>query len=205
MIIFDQLRISDDGKRMYVNAHVNKADFFKDISIDSITIMTSDRVSETSPDTPTEDYIFTQKIEGEEKELNLVLESADFIKTWETDANAMAFKQADMSNTLFFVYIKCKGTPGECTPCRLDEETTLGVTFDENILYQRVMDYTKALVRDCCDVPVGFIDFLLLWNAFKASVETEHYMAAIKFFKMLFDVRDDLGNRVTTKGCGCHG
>ena len=35
----------------------------------------------------------------------------------------MAFNRADMSNTLFFVYIKCKGTPGECTPCRLDEET----------------------------------------------------------------------------------
>lgn len=31
MVIFDQLRISDDGKRMYINAHVNKADYFNDI------------------------------------------------------------------------------------------------------------------------------------------------------------------------------
>ncbi len=205
MIIFDQLRISDDGKRMYVNAHVNKAQFFSNISIDTITIMTSDKVSETSPGIPTEDYIYTKKIEGEERELHLVLEASDFVKTWETDAKAMAFRQTDMSNALFFVYIKCKGTPGACTPCRLDEETTLGVTFDENILYQRVMSYTKELVRDCCNVPVGFIDFILLWNAFKASVETEHYIQAIKFFNMLFDIVDDDGHKSITKGCGCHG
>ena len=54
-----------------------------------------------------------------------------------------------MSKTLFFVYVKCKGTPGSCIPCRLDEETTLGVVFDENVLHQKVMDYTKELVADC--------------------------------------------------------
>lgn len=204
MIIFDQLRISDDGQRMYINVHVNKASYFDNIVIDSITIMTSDKVSETAPGTPTEDYIYTKKVEGEERELNLVLTSADFTKTWETDPKAMAFKQSDMSNTLFFVYVKVKGTPDACTPCTLDEETTLGVTFDENILYQRVMDYTKDLVREC-STPTGFVDFILLWNAFKASIETEHYVAAIKFFNMLFDVVDDNGHKLTVKGCGCHG
>lgn len=203
-VIFDQLRISDDGKRMYINAHVNKADYFKDIYIDTITIMTSDRVSETSPGIPTSDYIYTKKIDGNEKEINLVLTAGDFLKTWETDPKAMAFRQGEMSRTLFFVYIKVKGVPDACTPCTLDEEVTLGVTFDENILHQRVMDYTKELV-DSCNVPAGFMDFILLWNAFKASIETEHYIPAIKFFNMLFGVVDDAGHRGIIKGCGCHG
>lgn len=206
MIIFDQLKISDDGRKMYINAHVNKADYFDNAYIDSITIMTSDKVLETAPGTPTSDYIYTKKVEGNEKEINLVLTANDFTRTWEKDPKAMPFKQGDMSRTLFFVYIKCKweGTPGECIPCTLDEETTLGVTFDENMLYQRVMDYTKDLL-DECKIPIAFMDFILLWNAFKASIETEHYIPAIKFFNMLFGIVDASGHKGIIKGCGCNG
>ena len=85
MLIIDQFRISDNGKRMYINAHVNKASYFDNVYIDSITIMTSDKVSETSPGTPTTDYIYTKKIDGNNKELNLVLTSSDFTKTWKSD------------------------------------------------------------------------------------------------------------------------
>lgn len=204
MIIFNQLRISDDGKRMYINAHVNKADYFNDIYIDSIVIQTSDKVSETDPGLPTSDYVYIKKAEDNAKELNLVLEASDLSRSWESDPNAIAFNRGDMSNTLFFVYIKCKGTPGSCTPCRLDEETTLGVVFDENVLHQKVMDYTKELVADC-SVPTAFIDFILLWNAFKSAIETEHYIPAIKFFSMMFDKVGKSCQSKTIKTCGCNG
>ena len=205
MIIFDQLRISDNGKKMYINAHVNKASYFDNIYIDSIVIMTADKVSETNPFMPTSDYIYIKKADDGTKELDLVLTPNDLSRSWETDVNAIAFNQADMSNTLFFVYIKCKGTPDSCTPCRLDEEVTLGVTLDENVLHQRVMGFTKQLVSSCCNVPTDFIDFILLWNAFKASVETEHYIPAIKFYNMLFGIVKKDGYQSTTGGCGCHG
>lgn len=203
MVIFDQLKISDDGKRMYINAHVNNASYFDNIYIDSIVIMTSDKVSETAPGTPTENYIYKKEIEGNEKEINLVLEVSDFVKVWEKDPKAITLNKSDMSKTLFFVYIKCKGTPDVCTPCRLDEEVTLGVTFDENILHQKVMGYTKELVKDC-NVPTAFIDFILLWNAFKAAIETEHYIAAIKFYNMLFG-NVGASEYGTIKACGCNG
>ena len=192
MLIFDQLRLSDDATRLYINVHVNKADYFKDIYLDNIKIMTADKVAETNPEVPTEDCIFTHTFGDNVKEAALVLTVNDFL----------TLKQSDMSRTLFFVYVKCKGTVGACVPCRLDELTTLGVTFDEKLLYQRVMDYTKSLADDC-KIPVGFTDFILLWNAFKASIETEHYISAIKFWNQLFDV-DTIGN-ITYKGCGCHG
>lgn len=204
MIIFDQLRISDDGKRMYINAHVNKADYFNDIYIDSIVIQTADKVSETDPGLPTSDYVYIKKAEENAKELNLVLEASDLSRSWESDPKAIAFGRGDMSNTLFFVYIKCKGTPSSCTPCRLDEETTLGVVFDENVLHQKVMDYTKELVADC-SVPSAFIDFILLWNAFKSAIETEHYIPAIKFYNMLFDEVGKSCQSRTIKTCECNG
>lgn len=201
-VIFDQLRISDDGSKMYLSVHVNKADYFKDVYIDSIAILTSEKVSETNPFFPTSNYIYKEDVEGSKKEINLVLTPEDFVRVWESEPEAMKFKRSDMGNTLFFVYVKTKNAPDSCTPCRLDEEMNLAVTFDENMLYQRVMDYTKELVKDCT-TPTGFIDFILLWNAFKAAIETEHYIPAIKFFGMLFGTMN--GKITDIKDCGCHG
>lgn len=197
-IIVDQLRISDDGKRMYLNVHVNGASYFDNIYLDSITIMTADKVSETAPDAPTEDYIYRLDLTDKNyKEAQLVL--------LPTDMNEQ-FMKSNFSSDLFFVYIKVRGVPDPCTPCRLDEEVTLAVTFDKNMLYQKVMQFTKGLA-DSCEIPVGFTDFILLWNAFKASVETEHYIPAIKYFNMLFDqgVLPESRHSMNPKPCGCHG
>lgn len=203
MIIFDQLRLSDDAQKMYVNVHVNTADYFKGIYLERIVIMTADKALEatTAGLYPTDsegnpiDYIYTKEFDDNAKEAALVLTVNDFL----------GLKTSDMSRTLFFVYVKCKGTVGECTPCRLDELTTLGVTFDEKMLYQRVMGYTKSLADDCI-MPTGFADFILQWNAFKASIETEHYVQATRYWRMLFGDDGRLaGDSTTYKGCGCHG
>ena len=192
-VLFDQLRISDDGKRLYINLHVNNADYFQNIYLDSLVITTADKVSETSPHLPSEDYIYKKVFTGNEKEADLVLQPVDMNEK---------FSKSSFSSDLFFVYIKVKGTPDPCTPCRLDEEITLGVTFDENLLYQKVMQYTKSLADDCA-IPVGLIDFILLWNAFKAAVETEHFVPAVKYWKMLF--YKNSSSYGYNKPCGCHG
>jgi hypothetical protein len=195
MIIYDQLRISDDGRRMYINLHVNNADYFKDIYLDSITIMTQDQVSEAAPEMVTDDYIYKYIFDGEQKQADMVLTPNDFNEH---------FAKGNFSSDLFFVYIKVKGTPDECTPCRLDEETTLGVTFDENILYQRVMGFTKELLKEC-SINQGFLNFILQWNAFKAAIDTEHYIPAIQLWNRLFKEGAHVMGHTKTKGCGCHG
>ena len=195
-VIFDQLRISDDGQRMYINVHVNTADYFENIFLDSITIMTSDKVSEAAPELFTDDYIYQIVFpEADRKEAALVLKPTDFNEK---------FTKGNLSSDLFFVYVKVKGVPDECTPCRLDEETSVGVTFDENLLYQQVMNYTKQLADDCT-IHQDFTDFILNWNAFKASVETEHYVPAIKYYNMLFDNSTGSTSYGISKPCGCHG
>ena len=194
MVLFDQLRISDDGRRMYINIHVNKAEYFDNIYLDELVIVPADKVSETSPHLPSQDYIYKKVFEGSLKEADLVLQPADFNEQ---------FRRCTFSKDLFFVYVKVKGTPDPCTPCRLDEEITLGVTFDENILYQQVMGFTKELTQDC-NVPIGFADFILQWNAFKAAIETEHYVPAINFWNRLFKEDRYMASH-TTKPCGCHG
>lgn len=193
MILFDLLHISDDGKKLYVNFHINEADYFKDLTLKSLTIIPADKVSETDPAVPTEDYVYQKYYDTGVTSDVLVLQPTDFNET---------FAKSTFSEDLLFVYVEVQGTPDACTPCRLDEVITLGVTFDENLLYQQTMQYTKELVQDC-QVPVGFADFILRWNAFKASVETEHYIPAIQFWKLLFDTDNTATSTSTT--CGCHG
>ena len=82
--------------------------------------------------------------------------------------------------------------------------TTLGVTFDETLLYQKVMQFTKELA-DSCAVSKGFIDMILLWNGFKAAVDTEHYLPAIDFWKKMFYGHHGINGLSSSKPCGCHG
>jgi hypothetical protein len=193
MVLFDRLQISDDGRLLYMDVHVNKAGYFDNIYIDRVVIQTSDQVSETDPLSPGDDYIYSMKAEPGTKELHLALNAI-------TDFD-LVYKS--LSDKLLFVYVICTGTPDACTPCRLDEMTTLGVTFDESLLYQQVMQQTRQLSEDC-EIPKGFIDLILLWNGFKAAIETEHYIPAIDFWKKMFDKRYNASIR-GHKPCGCHG
>lgn len=218
MVLFDQLKISDDGKKMYLNFYVNKAEYFKDIYLDSLTIMTADKVSETDPLTSTSEYIYKQDFTEDLKEYDVVIDKGvldaasinwDSVKKEAINPDkpyaSTSFDVSNFSSDLFFVYVKCRGIHGECTPCRLDELTTLGVTFDESLLHQKVMNYTQELA-DSCTVPQGFTDFILLWQAFNSAIDTEHYIPAIKYWKMLFGNPVGNGGYVGNKGgCGCHG
>lgn len=194
MILFDQLRISDDGKRLYINIHVNEADYFRDVYLDSLTIMTADKVSETNPHAPTSDYVYQKTFAGNQKTAELVLQPTDF---------GLTYSKSDFSGELFFIYVKAKGTPASSIPCGMDEEVTVAVVFDEKLLYQRVMDYSRELA-DSCELPMGFADMILKWNAFVSAVETCHWVVAIKFWKLLFEGKS-AGSLTRKKGCGCHG
>lgn len=221
MIIFDQLRISDDGKSLLINLHVNTADPFASIYLKKLTIMTADKVMEATYTTPTSDYVYQYTFQEDVKEAAFVLTVADFNAAYINNNEGepldptkpiaqVNFSNTDFSHDLFFVYVECKHSGAidscfECLPCSLQEMTTVGVTFDENLLYQKVMDFTKQLASDCT-IPQGFTDFILLWDAFKASVETEHFVPAKKYYNMLFGNGSGFsGNTGTTSRCGCHG
>lgn len=193
MIIFDRLQISDDGKMLYIDIHVNKASYFDSIYINKVVIQTSDQVSESDPLTPGEEYVYSMTADDETRELHLALSATtDFESVYST-----------LSDKLLFVYVICTGTPDECTPCRLDEMTTLGVTFDTALLHQKVMQFTRELNRQC-QLPKEFIDMILLWNGFKSAIETEHYIVAIDFWNRLFNSHYATSIK-TTNSCGCHG
>lgn len=189
MVIIEQLRISDDGQTLYLNARVNEASYFDNVYISKVTICTEEQVSELHPESYGEDFVFQDTFN--DRSISLVLCSSTLNEK---------FTKTDLSHNMFFVYIECDGTPAPDTPCLLDCPA-LGVTFDYGVLYNQAMNYTAELA-DTCDINKSFIDFILNMEALKMSLETEHYIPAIKYWKRLLGVSS---NNLERNTCNCHG
>lgn len=220
-VIFDQLRISDDGRQLFINAHVNRAKAvsvtnegeetvspFEDVYITKVVVVDANDVSETLPldSIPSDKYLFSKEYSEKDKvtEIDLMLDVNNMMRHGETDIKKIDFCQEDMYKTLFFVYVQTTEV-NSCLPCYMTKPVTVGVTFDENAFYQKVMNYTRELAEDCENIPKGFTDFILQWNAFKSAVETEHFLPAIKFYNLMFGNGSSDTVYTSTKGCGCHG
>ena len=349
MVVFDQLRISDDGQAMFLDAHVNKASYFDDVYISKVTICTEAQVSETNPLSYGDDYIYQENVEplssvvqlydkvqilSENQLLGTMLDNGGWRVTISPDASAESsalslalsgkfsqmdtgytpklvvatnafnpltnnlshseiiftvdgsafedkghrvwqfkgkgdvgqntvlnfylyvqdpegtytflrldatddvnflhflwqgysvipdsnqkevhlvlnnnsfnekFTASDLSSNMFFVYVECGGTPSSDVPCRLDEMTTLGVTFDYGAIYNPAMNYTREL-GESCEVPRNFIDFILNYEALKMAIETEHYVPAIEWWRWMMNNASGKTTGCTNyRPCGCHG
>ena len=62
--------------------------------------------------------------------------------------------------------------------------------------------YTKE-IANTCEIPMGFIDMILQLEAVKASIETENYASANKFYHRLINTKSSVG--ASHINCGCHG
>lgn len=97
-----------------------------------------------------------------------------------------------LSDTMFFVYIKCRGkeegslpiVSPDC-PCGQDSIYTMGVVINNYTIYRRFMCLMRELLNTC-DIPKEFIDLYLRWQSVKICIETGHYTEAILYWKRFF-------------------
>ena len=189
MVVIEQLRISSDGQKLFIDAHINKEYYDEDLVLDKISIDTQNTVLQ-SFDGPSENPVFTQTTvtnTSRPKEIHLVI-----------DKNLI---DANLSKDMLYVYFHVKGTPPPNIPCGLDTPYTLGVTFNEGIIYNRMMGYTKE-VANTCEIPMGFINMILQLEAIKAAIETGNYVTANKFYNRLINSKS---SNIPNINCKCHG
>ena len=189
MVVIEQLRISPDGQKLFIDAHINKKYYDEDLVLDKISIDTQNTVLQ-SFDGPSENPVFTQTTVTNTlrpKEVHLVI-----------DKNMI---DADLSKDMLYVYFHVRGTPPPNIPCGLDTPYTLGVTFNEGIIYNRMMGYTKE-IANTCEIPMRFIDMILQLEAIKAAIETENYVTANKFYNRLINSKS---SNIPNINCKCHG
>jgi hypothetical protein len=62
MIVYDQLRVSDDGRQLYIDAHVSLASCFDGVTIQSLYICLGSQVYETlTIDPESNGYIYRKE------------------------------------------------------------------------------------------------------------------------------------------------
>lgn len=198
MIVFDQVRISDDGKVFYLDAHVKTSASFNDVYITKLAIIRDTEMSETdATEFPVGDYAYFEgwDVDEEVKEIHKVITL--------NDLNPLLTPTIkDLSHNLFFVYIECEGTPSFDTPCNSYSNPSIAVTYDTGRIYDIGMGYVRELSADCT-IPSGFIDFILNNEALKFSISTGHYIPAKQYFDNIMGY--SRGKRGIVKNCGCHG
>ena len=198
MIVFDQVRISDDGKVFYLDAHVKNSASFNDVYITKLAVMRDTEMSETNAtEFPESSYAYFEGWDiGEElKEVHRVITL--------NDLNPLLTPTIkDLSHNLFFVYIECEGTPSFDTPCNSYNNPSIAAAYDTRRIYSIGMNYVRELSVDCT-IPSGFIDFILNNEALKFAIGTGHYIPAKQYFNNVMGY--SRGNVGTIKNCGCHG
>lgn len=216
MVVFDQLRIDNSGSKLYIDFHVNFAPEYDNIMLDSIVVTTADKILEGNSNSIPEQFIYKKTYNQDLQADNIVIDrgvldaaftninsSGRAIDSSKPIAN-VSFTKGNFSSDLVFVYVTCKGTLGGEVPCGMDEKITLAVTLDESAFYQIIMGYTKEFNKSC-ELPKGLINTILLWYGLKSAINTEHYAAAIDFWKRLFENKSSYIATYRTNSCGCHG
>ena len=202
MIVFDQVRISDDGKVFYLDAHVKTSASFSDVYITKLAVMRDTEMSETSAtEFPESSYAYFEgwDIDVELKEVHRVITLNEFNAVLNTEHLPT---MTDLSHNLFFVYIECEGTPSFDTPCNSYNNPSIAAAYDTRRIYSIGMNYVRELSVDCT-IPSGFIDFILNNEALKFAINTGHYIPAKQYFNNVMGY--SRGNVGTIKNCGCHG
>lgn len=185
MITFNELRITKDGKYLIIDVSVRSQSYYDNIYLDSISIDTQDTYKDNGPSSS---IVYTKDITKE----------SPSAKHYRLEIPA---GELSLSDNMFFVYVKVKGTPASDTPCGMDEVYTLGVTFNPCALYNTMMSYVKE-VGNTCSVPKNFIDMFLQYKALEISIETEHYMQAIEYYNSFIK---DIKSVAVSKTCNCYG
>lgn len=182
MIVFEQCRIDDAGKKLIIEAAVENLKYYDDVYISDIIITTEEGYT-----TQTDILLNKPDIPEDCKRLRLCLNSDDLNKT-------------SLNDHIFFIYIITKGYPAPDTPCGMDNHTAMTIAVNMRPIYNKAMGYIREL-KSTCDIPRGFIDMILRLKAFNLSLRTGNYPVAIEQWKTFFK---DKINVSSSKGCGCH-
>lgn len=201
MVVFDELRITEDGKYLIINAHLRKEIVEQDYAnrIDEIWVWACDS---------------SQYKEGVPSDANPI---GVKVYSWSTSAsprhtvdikvNPLEFDglPSSFKNKMLFVYVNVFTTEEPVLSCGCASNPTIGVALDMGLIYNQFMRYINELNRPTpcgTTIPQGFTDFILRFNALLLAMDSKHYKKGIEFFDKWFSKDSKL---VSSSNCSCHG
>ena len=201
MVKFDELRISEDGRFLTVECHVENYDMYREMYIESIYL----------------EYYKNRGATGMSEKALLLFENHNDVPT---DVRGVRkcisvndlpswFECPAFRGGLFYVYVTCNGSPtGEhaiemdACGCSFSHNHDTGIIVDWKALYEKIMPLVAQYASKCsgCEVPADFETMILLWNAFRFAVDVCDYEQLEKIWDELMGIESS--GRISS-GCGC--
>jgi len=221
MVHFNELRITDDGKYLIIDAAIDDLDWFANNYITSVAIDVGENYSAAGPSSDAK----VIEVAADSSTVNIIANgdvgcSKVYAQTEDEECISeccigevyqrkihLELKATDLGfdllSHIYFVYVNVGGTPSPSTPCGYDVSYEMGVVYNARCIYNTGMLYMKQLADECA-YHKGFQDFILRYAAFKLALETGNYEEAVTFWHNYLQ-GERPSTKVESKGCGCHG
>ena len=193
MVSINEFVIARDAKYLYLKASIDDMEYFENVFIDYLeftlhkvvngTIETS--TIELNPD----GTLHTEPLETEVKNVDLTLTPQDL-------------GLSDFQTPVIEVKVHTKGYPSADTPCGMDEEYVVGITYNESVLYDKGLSFIHQVGQDC-NIPDDFINWILSSSAFDLALKSGNMNDALSWWLRLTSNRSNGYSR--NSNCGCHG
>lgn len=196
MVQFDDLRISSDKQKVFVECRVKDYDAYANMYIKSIKIEYYKKRG--VPGVPGDGAITMYSNTSADPTVKQVRASLTIAAL---DKNT--FGTDKFEGGLFYVTVECDGTLGASVaqlPCGEDSTVDVGLIADWEVLYARGMKAFTAMVNSCnpCVVPTNLEHLIILWNGFKLAADACDYPLVDKLWSRIV-----YGDIVTSGGSGC--
>ena len=214
MIIFNNIKITQDNKYLIIDAEIENNSYYKDMYIDSIIIDNQDTYVQNGPsNSPIYTYkaqpyinnIYTSddlvnKVTDEDS--NPVLDEGD-TQSYSRQVHLMLDSKdlGEIEGNMFFIYIIAGGTPSPDTPCGYDTNIAMKVVVNTYPIYKKVVDYLEELTN-ACNTPSHLIDAILQIKSLDACIQIGDNFSAINIWNEFF--KKSSLNSINVN-CGCNG
>jgi hypothetical protein len=186
MVQFEVLNITDIQKFLLnIDVRVKEDSYYENVYISEILIDDQDTFIEGGPSLNAKS-VYTSNGE-ESKRVVLHLGKEDGL--------------LKLSSSVYFVYVITEGNPSPDTPCGMDNNPTLGITYYEQYILRNYLTYIKE-INNSGNIPKNFINFYLKAKAFELSLETGHYTQAITYWNKFFKNKPLV---TLPNNCNCNG
>lgn len=206
MVIFNELRISDDKEKLIVDCYVENLSFYSDMYISSIDLYYYKNADSTGNPVDCDKVLSVYENKNDDKTVRAVRKCIDI-----ADADVLGLQQPNFDGGLFFVRVECDGDlapEAYSLPCGMDDVVDIGIIVDWEKLYHGGMQYISRLTDGCADpcegVP-GLENFIILWHSFRIALSVPDYVLIGKLWsRILRLLGGGAGFSVATPGCGCN-
>ena len=205
MIIFDELRVTNDGEYLIIDARVREEFRNKGVKIIDVVVGNQNtyRNGESNGVHINLDLNMAENSGEDIKRVYLKLSAFDLTDFQYDDPK----KEVDLKEDLIYVYIETTPYTGTDTcnmPCDMIQTLNIGVTLYMSYIYNTFLTYMNDLNRQTCEakVPQGLIDMLLKFTALTTAIDSKHFDKANEFFNKWFTGRNIFKSN---SNCGCNG